>query len=604
MFFGVGLLVAECLAGSAHATGLTLAEQGKASASIVVAEDAGPSVRHAAEELRKFLGEVSGAEFELRHEKKGDGTHILVGPGAARLADPEFSVEGLGDEGIIIRTVGEDLILAGGDPRGTLYAVYSFLEDEAGCRWWTATVSTIPNRPTLEIDSLDIRHVPSFRYRDTDDIDVADPDFSVRNKYNGHHSRLFIDNSYHNISDDLRRGGRKYAFIRSDKWGSHGWWGLVEPEIYFEDHPEWYALIDGKRTHVSPVYHVSNLCLTNPQMRDELILNAKSALRWNPHATMISVSQPDDGGYPNRCQCTPCASVEQAGNPSDLAIWFVNQVAEELEVMYPDLVVTTLAYHYTQPPPKNHRPRDNIAVRLSTIKCSFRVPMSDPRNKVLCDDLDGWAEISNHLRIWDYVDNFTYLVPHPNLRVLAPNLRYYADHKVTGIFNEVVVEPGRPGFAELKLWLLGQLMWDLDQDEEALIEDFVRGYYGPAGDSVLAYLKVIHDAVEAGDDQLGLSSPPDAEFLSWGTLSEGLRHLRAAEKAVADDPELRKRVRLQLIPVWFTFMYQWDDLLAEAKEANGSWPFKGTQHDLHADLTGLAAEHGISLKGRSSPIAF
>ena len=500
--------------------------------------------------------------------------------------------------------MGEDLILAGGDPRGTLYAVYTFLQDEVGCRWWTATVSTIPHRPTLVVEALDVRHLPAFGYRDTDDIDVADPDFSVRNKYNGHHSRLFIDDSYHNIRDDLRRGGRKYAFIRSDKWGSHGWWGLVEPEIYFEEHPEWFALIDGKRTHVSPVYHVSNLCLTNEEMRDELVRNAKSALRWNPHATMLSVAQPDDGGPPNRCQCEPCAAVEAAGNPSDLAIRFVNQVTEELVKMYPDLVVTTLAYHYTQPPPKNHRPHPSIAIRLSTIKCSFRVPMSDPLNKMLCNDLDGCAAISDRLRIWDYVDNFTYMVPHPNLRVLAPNLRYYKDHSVTGIFNEVVVKPGRPGFAELKLWLLGQLMWDLDKDEDALIEDFVRGYYGPAADHVVAYLDVIHDAVEATDDHLGLSSPPDADFLSLETLSEGWKHLQAAEEAVAGDPELRKRVRLQWIPVWFTFMFQWDDLRADAEAANASWPFDGTQLDLHARIIELAAEHGVDLKGRSSPIAF
>ncbi len=604
IFLVGGVCLAEIIAGQVQAAGLLLADEGRAVATIVVAENAGPPVRHAAEELQKFLGEVTGATFELGHAKQGDGAHLLVGPAAARLADPEFTTDGLGDEGIVIRTVENDLILAGGDPRGTLYAVYSFLEDEAGCRWWTATASTIPHRSTLEVGALDVRHLPAFGYRDTDDADVADPDFSVRNKYNGHHSRLFIDDSYHNIKDDLSRGGRKYAFIRSDKWGSHGWWGLVEPEVYFEDHPEWYALIDGTRTHVSPVYRVSNLCLTNTEMREELVRNAKSALRWNVHATMLSVSQPDDGGPPNRCQCTPCASVEKAGNPSDLAIWFVNQVTEELVKMYPDLTVTTLAYHYTQPPPKNHRPHENVAVRLSTIKCSFRVPMSDPINKMFRDDLDGWAEVSDRLRIWDYVDNFTYLVPHPNLRVLGPNLRYYADHSVKGIFNEVVVQPDRPGFAELKLWLLGQLMWNLDQDEEVLIEDFVRGYYGPAADSILAYLKAIHDAVEATDDHLGLSSPPDADFLSWSTLSEGWKHLSAAEEAVADDPELRKRVRLQWIPVWFTFMFRWDDLLAEAKGANGSWPFDGTQLDLHADLVELAAEHALNLKGRSSPIAF
>lgn len=599
-----GMWLAGWIAGTPHATALFLAEENRAGAAIVVAKDAGPPVRHAAEELQLFLNKVTGAQFSLLHEKQGDGTHIFVGPEAAVFGDPSFSTDGLGDEGIIIRTVDDSLILAGGDPRGTLYAVYTFLEQEVGCHWWSATASAIPHRPTLEIPPLDIRHVPSFSYRDTDDIDVSDPDFSVRNKYNGHHARLFHDNSFHNIRNDLRRGGRKYAFIRSDKWCSHGWWTLIEPPIYFKDHPEWFAMIDGKRTDVSPVYHVSNLCLTNGEMRDELVRNAKTALSWNPHATMLSISQPDDGGHPNRCQCTPCSAVEAAGNPSDLTIWFVNQVTKDLVEMFPDLAVTTLAYHYTQAPPKNHRPHDNVAVRLSTIKCSFRVPMSHPRNKMLTKDLEGWSAISNRLRIWDYVDNFTYIVPHPNLRVLGPNLRYYADHNVTGIFNEVVVEPGRPGFGELKLWLLGQLMWNVNQDPEVLIEQFVQGFYGPAAGHILEYLDLIHDAVEKTDDHLGLGSRPDADFLSFSTLNDGWRYLRAAEKSVEGDPILRKRVRLQWIPVLFTFMFEWDALQAEAEKTNRPWPFEGTQHDLHAYIADLAGEHGVRLKGRSSPIAF
>ncbi len=600
-----GVFAVGWIGGPVPAPALLLAEEGRAAAAIVVARDAGPPVRHAAEELQRFLGEVTGADFALLHERAGAKAHILVGPGAATLGDPDFSTEGLGDEGIVMRTAGDALILAGGHPRGTLYAVYTFLEDEVGCRWWTAKASSIPRSPTLQVGDLDVRHLPAFEYRDTDNPDVSDPDFSVRNKYNGHHARLFIDNSFSNIQDDIRRGGRKFAYIRSDKWHCHGFWTLIEPQVYFEDHPEWYALINGERTHIAPDYPISSLCLTNEEMQKELVNNAKLALRWNPHATMMSIAQPDDGAVQNRCECTPCMAIEAAGTPSDLMIWFVNRATSELVKMYPDLVVTTLAYHYTQAPPKNHRPHDQVVVRLSTIKCSFRVPMSDDRNKMLRDDLEDWGAVSKRLQIWDYLDNHTYPLPHPNLRVLGPNVRYYANHNVTQLFNEVwPVVSGWPGFSELKLWLLAKLMWDPQVDDQTLIREFVHGYYGPAGDPILAYLEVIHDAVEATDDHLGLSSRPDAEFLSFATLEVGWRHQLAAEEAVARDPELRKRVRLQHIPVLFAFLYQWDDLKAEAEAANAPWPFEGSQRDLHARIVNLAAEHGLSLKGTPSPIAF
>ena len=93
-------IVAACvvLGGLACPVGspaLMLAEDGRAQAAIVVAAEAAPPVRHAAEELRKFLGEVTGATFDLQNAKKGDGAHLLVGPAAARLADPGFTTEGL-----------------------------------------------------------------------------------------------------------------------------------------------------------------------------------------------------------------------------------------------------------------------------------------------------------------------------------------------------------------------------------------------------------------------------------------------------------------------------------------------------------------------------
>ncbi len=448
---------------------------------------------------------------------------------------------------------------------------------------------------------LDIRYVPQLEDRDMNFPHTSDPDFSVRNKLNGHHHRLFIDNSYNNIGHDSLRGGRKYAFIRSDKWGCHGWWTLIEPQVYFEQHPEWYALINGERTHISPNYPISTLCLSNEEMRAELINNAKLALRWNPHATALSVSQPDDGGPPSRCQCGPCTAVEKEGNPSELITRFVNAVAEELEKNFPDVSISTLAYHYSQKPPKITRPHDNVFVRLNSIKCSFSRPMTDTRNAPFRGDVEGWAKICNRLHIWDYVVNFTYPIPHPNLRVLGDNMRYYVDHSVKGMFCEAS-PPAE--VAELRTWLLAKLMWNPAADVEQLIDTFCGGYYGPAGSHIVDYLDVMHDAVEASDDFLGLSSRPDADFLSFETLSQAWHHLQEAEAAVAGDAVFGPRVQLAQFPTMFVFFYQFDDLRSKAEQAGVRWPMPATQKELHAEIRGLAAAQGINLRSTSSPIPF
>lgn len=151
------------------AAAMTLAENGSVRAVIVVDPDASVPDRHAADELATFLGQVTGISFQITNDPSAGKPRILIGEAAARLADPAFSVKALGNEGIIIRTRGSDLILAGGEPRGTLYAVYTFLEDQVECHWWTPAASTIPSRPNLVIGDLDEQFVPPFEYRETND---------------------------------------------------------------------------------------------------------------------------------------------------------------------------------------------------------------------------------------------------------------------------------------------------------------------------------------------------------------------------------------------------------------------------------------------------
>ncbi|MFW9997928.1 MAG: DUF4838 domain-containing protein, partial [Candidatus Odinarchaeota archaeon] len=59
------------------------------------------------------------------------------------------------------------------------------------------------------------------------------------------------------------------------------------------------------------------------------------------------------------------------------------------------------------------------------------------RNKKFRDDIVGWSKICNRLYIWDYTTNFRhYILPHPNLRVLGPNVKFFVDHNVKGIFEQ------------------------------------------------------------------------------------------------------------------------------------------------------------------------
>ena len=542
-------LAAGCIQ-AAKAETVTIAQDGRAKTVIIVATDAIEPERHAADELADFLRQITGAKFEIQTPPADGKSRILVGPQAAKLAEANFSTDNLGSDGIVIRTVGDDLILAGGRPRGTLYAVYTFLEEHVGCRWWSSKVSTIPVKPTLEFDTLNIRYVPPLEYRETFWFDAFDGDWAVRNKSNGNSERL----------DEKRGGKHTYeGFV-------HTFFPLIPPDKYFKDHPEWFSEIDGKRVHER-----AQLCLTNDEMRTELVKNLKERLRNNPAATIASVSQNDWHG---NCQCSKCAAIEkEEGSPAGLMLRFVNAVAEDIEDEFPNVAISTLAYQYTRKPPKITKPRHNVIVRLCSIECSFSKPLSDERNKKFRDDIVGWSKICNRLYIWDYTTNFRhYIMPHPNLRILGPNVKFFVDHNVKGIFEQGAYTSNGAEMAELRAWVLAKLLWDPTLDGQELIDEFIAGYYGPGGPHIKEYLDITHDAVEASGDHLGCFSPHTAKFLSFETLSKGWEQLKAAENAVSENPELLFRVRVAQLPIMYTFIMRWDDMRKACESEGTDWP--------------------------------
>jgi hypothetical protein len=547
---GSGFLASFLLAAAALPlrADVTIARSGEAEARIVVATDTSETERFAAAELALFLHLVTGGDFAVSHEAGGDaGSRLIVGSSAVRAADPSFPSD-LAAEEFAVLAKGRDLLLAGGSPRDTLYAVYSFLEDSVGCRWWTRTASTLPRRPTLRLGGFSVRSKPAFEYREPFWYEAFDPVWAARNKANGIQA-----------GGGEREGGRQVyeGFV-------HTFYVLIPPDKYFAPHPEWFSEIDGRRTAKD-----AQLCLTNEEMRRELTANLRALLRKNPKATIASVSQNDCQGF---CTCPACRAVDaEEGGPAGSLLRFVNAVAADLEAEFPGVAIDTLAYQYSRKPPRLVRPRPNVIVRLCSIECSFAKPLDDPRNKAFFDDLKGWAAIAGRLYIWDYTTNFShYVQPHPNFPVLGPNLRLFAAHSVRGVFEQGAYQSWGSEMAELRAWALAKLLWNPGLDPARLRREFLAGYYGPAAGNVGDYLDLMEKAVAGSGDALGCYSPAEAKFLSLDVLRRGWDLLKSAEAKARLD-EYRRRVRIARLPVAYVVLSRWDELRKEAGAA--AWPW-------------------------------
>ncbi len=528
--------VLTCLAGTSPARGdeLVLADRGQSAYRIVVSDDASVSTRHGAEELRTFLQQMTGVELPIVSDREVASAHEIILGDNARLRSlgVEVDFSALGREGYVLRTVGQHLVIAGGEPRGTLYGVYGLLEDHLGCRWFTPDLSRIPQLPRLLLPQLDEQRVPALEYREPFTFDCFDGDWCARNRVNSSRGHL-----------EARHGG-KIRF--GDGFFVHTFANLVPPDKYFAEHPEYFSLVGGQRQD-----GYAQLCCTNEEVIRLCTEGVLRAMRAQPEAFVFSVSQNDTDKH---CECPACQALAQQED-SQIApvLQLVNRVAESVEKEFPDKAIETLAYQWTRRPPKQMRPRPNVIIRLCSIECCFAHPLGTcdcAANRAFCRDLEGWSKVSQRLWVWDYTTNFAhYLLPFPNQRVRNDNIQLLVKNHVTGIFEQDTYETPHSELAALGGYLTAKFLWNPDYDEETAMSEFLAAYYGPAAAAVRRYIDLLHDRVERENIHVMIYVPVTHPHLTDELLAQADALWQEAERLAAPDAAVLRRVQLSRMSV-------------------------------------------------------
>ncbi len=574
-----------CLAvGASAQAAITLAKEQKAVYTIAVAADAIPAEKTAAAQLQKYLQQVTGASFEVfpETEIKSDAPQILVGAGPrVRSLLPIQDWKALGHDGIVIQTVGEQLILAGGRPRGTLYAVFEFLENEVGCRWWTPTESSLPDRNTLTVQTQNLVYRPPFQYREHFTRSVREsPEFATILRENGHFQTQGVEwGGHYNM----------LGFV-------HTFETLLPLKQYFKDHPEWYSdpsngFLPCTPNSKMPKGQHTEPDLTNPQVVEEVTKNALAWIAKNPGAGYISISQNDNRD--NYCRCERCTALAQAeGSPAGPLLAFVNQVAERIYQQHPDFLVETLAYYYSEVPPKTIRPAKNVIIRLAPIDADYGHPLDSDWNQETRRRIQAWSKISPQLFIWNYASNFrANMLPHPNWDGLAKDLRFFADNKVTGVFEQGDDYTNGVGdFVQLRAWLVSKLLWNPKRDQDKLIDEFLQGYYGAAAPHLRQYLDLVQDSFLAEDRALSTFNT-DLFFFTPEAMNQSVRLFEEALQAVQGNELFSTRIRRERLSLELARLYQFQSLQriarSQGKELAGNSNAQQAMQDLVASARAL-----------------
>ena len=378
--------------------------------------------------------------------------------------------EKLINNGYLICMDGKRLYITGNTATGTLYGVYSFLEDYVGCRFYSSTFETVKFAKSIDIPADTFKAFsPKLIYRDPYWFDTFTAAFAAKLKING-----AVNRTMNGYSDSYTYAG---PFVHSLP----------------------YLAGTDRAPNVQP-------CLTDPAVYEKVLGNVRKYLKENPKAKIVSVSQNDS--YPDGlgCQCENCKKIdEEEGTPMGSLLTFVNRIANDIKDDYPDVYVDTLAYRYTRKAPKNIKPADNVIIRLCSIECCFSHPLDSDceANKAFTEDIEAWSKICKNLFVWDYTTDFMYYVnPFPNLNVLYDNVRYFTSHNVIGLFEQGNYQSVSGEFGELRAYLLSKLLWDPDMSREeyyGYMDDFLQGYYGDGWQYIREYIDKICEGA-AGND--------------------------------------------------------------------------------------------------------
>ena len=476
----------------------------------------------AASELQKYVEMMTGVKLVIADETVPRSVHEIVLDHSAHYPVAAGSSP-LDPDGFEISISRSAILITGGAHKGILYGVYEFLEKNAGCRFWAPGAEDIPKTSVIRLPVGHFAGKPAFGSREVYYAGMDEQDFA-----------------------DKMRSDR-HAWKGGENWGMwvHTMFSLVPPEKYFGTHPEYYALMGGKRSK-------TQLCLSNPDVLKIAVEEVNRRMTEKPGAKYWSVSQMDTYGY---CECDACSAVNNhEGSPSGSVITFVNKVA----AVFPDKVISTLAYQYSRKAPKYLKPASNVNIMLCTIECDRSKPLeSDTSAGSFVSDLKNWSAIADDILVWDYVIQFTNMIgPFPNLPVLQPNIQLFQKYHVGSVF-----EQGCHGTysenQELRQYLLAKLLWNPGLNEDSLTSAFLTGYYGAAAPYIRQYLDGMASALQHSGRTLWIYDSPGQEtdaFLSREQIRTYNDNFDKAEAAVADDANLKARVEKARLPLQYAIL--------------------------------------------------
>lgn len=457
----------------------------------------------AVRELYQWLFKLTGgAEVPIVNKPSADGpatqTRIHVGIAHAKALFPE-DIEALkNSEGCAIRTRGNDVYIFGATPKGTLNGVYVFLEANSDIIWPRPSDiygAVYTEHADLSVTWGDFLHrAPARHWGWMGKTTGPQFDYQVRNRAN-----------YLGLRSDVNF---KYWGLFMEEGGGHNLHSWI-PFSLWKTHPEYWAMLDGKRQH--PNGYKNQICLSNSDGRDIFQSNLLRRILLVPQAQAAdcyNIKIEDNWGV---CECEECTrpirlhdgtllpSTDIAFRSTQFFI-FLNGVANHLHNYgLPRIQIGTYVYFYTVPVPKVP-----VTTTLRPYFCPYvrkdqKVPLYAPKNDVWWRIVNEWTQVSDKVVMREY--HGLYVGFRPLADVASYDIRALLDAGVYEFTSESLGEDGSqvPGgsiagmdVAAMEYWVITRLYWDPQANVQELRKYFLRRTYREAAPALEKFFGTIH----------------------------------------------------------------------------------------------------------------
>lgn len=456
---------------------------------IVVSAKASSTELFAAEELQNHLFRISGVKFPVdRSGKVPDKNAIVIGTARTLPALPEavknFPEGVSGNDSLRVTTLSGNLYLTGNVPRGSLYAVYTFLKNVMGVRWFSAGKNGdyVPVKSSFTLPELNIYDVAKFKYRGfhlcSKHYDEDMETWMVRNKINIMRSDPVSKGKWVKKWND-RRIAKGFHMMFS----THN--VAIRDKKIFAERPELFASINGKRL-------MDQLCWSHPDVEKIMVERIIKYCRDYPAVEIINLSAADNMNY---CRCGKCLKK----TVHDLWFEFYNRLYAGVRKQFPDIKFATIAYQAYKKVPQCDMSSSAFVEYCMYDRCyTHRYGQCAMNDKAL-KNIKDWQKKNLPILVYGYeFDIFKPKVQSPFYYMISDQMKKFHAAGIAGAITECSplnwVSPKLPkgsisgaNHNRLGLYLYAAALWDHNVDPDAVIKEFSEAAYGPAAPFMAEY---------------------------------------------------------------------------------------------------------------------